>query len=125
MKTKSSLAAALAATLIAGAGPSLATAATPNALDLSLPGSDPLPAVAAAPVEPAKQRAEAPHDQSVIDDCFAYATGGGLGSDAGQIPRFASRAGPGAEEQAFQRQLKAAAPDAMRERLFAHCLAAK
>ena len=125
MTTKSLLTATFAATLLAGASLSLAQAATPNALDLSLPSPDPLPAVSAAQTEPAKERAEASHDQSVIDDCFAYATGSGLGSATGQIPRFESRPGLGAEEQAFQRQLKAATPDAMRERLFAHCLAAK
>ncbi len=124
MKIKPLLTASFAVALLAGAGLSPAKAATQNALDLSLPTPALLPS-AAEKTEPARERAEAPQERSAVDDCFAYATGSGQDSLPGLIPRFASRPGPGAEEQAFQRQLKGAAPGAPRERLFAHCLAAK
>ncbi len=124
MTIKPLLTATFAAALLAGAGLSPATAATPNALDLALPAPALMPS-AAEKIEPAGERAETPQERSAIDDCFAYATGSGQGSLPGLIPRFSSRPGPGAEEQAFQSQLKGSAPGAPRERLFAHCLAAK
>ena len=125
MTIKPLLTATFAAALLAGAGLSPATAATQNALDLALPAPALMPSAAAEKIAPAGERAETPQERSAIDDCFAYATGSGQTSLPGPIPRFASRPGPGAEEQAFQRQLKGAAPGAPRERLFAHCLAAK
>ena len=123
MKTTTVLSLTTAALLLAAASLSQAEAATPAVLDLSLDDLGP-PAAAAAP-RPDPEPAEAKRDPAAVDDCFDYATHGSRGGAGGAIPGFDRRAGLGAEEQSFQRQLRGTAPDTMPAELFASCLASK
>lgn len=114
---------ALAVLMLAGVGQALAAGETQTALNLSLlgEGAQAAPAESGSPAAGSPPATRAARDQAAIDRCFDYATDSGLGR-SGDIAGFDLRTGTGAEELTFQRHLRAAAPDAMRHKLFARCL---